>query len=197
VTSPSTHLFWITSRAAGTVALVLSSATICFGLLMGARSGGGGSVSQRRTIHETLSLAVMVAIAVHGLSLVGDKYLHPSVLDVIVPFALSYKTLATSLGIISGWGLIILGLSYYLRGRIGVNRWKLIHRFTLLAWFGGVIHAFTAGTDAGQQWFVILAAVCTVPVVMLLAIRIGSAQQRRARSASAPRTSPRASAQMQ
>jgi methionine sulfoxide reductase heme-binding subunit len=196
VTNPSTHLFWITSRAAGTAALVLSSATICFGLVMGARIRGA-SGSGRRTIHETLSLAVMIAIAVHGLSLVGDKYLHPSVLDVTVPFALSYKTLPTSLGIVSGWGLIVLGLSYYLRGRIGVNRWKLIHRFTVLAWVGGVVHAFTEGTDAGQRWFVILAAVCVAPVLTLLAVRVGSAQRQPTGRASAPRTSPRASAQMQ
>ena len=196
MTNPSTHLFWITSRAAGTVALVLSSATICFGLMMGARMRGGISTAGRRTIHETLSLAVMVAIAVHGLSLIGDKYLHPSVLDVTVPFALSYKTLATSLGIVSGWGVIALGLSYYQRGRIGVNRWKLIHRFTLLAWLGGVVHAFAEGSDAGQRWFVILVAVCVAPVLMLLAVRVGSAQQRPATAASAPRTSPRASAQM-
>ncbi|MBV9309838.1 MAG: hypothetical protein JOZ73_03360, partial [Solirubrobacterales bacterium] len=85
MTDPSNHLFWITSRAAGTAALVLSSATICFGLLMGGKIGRASSALQRRTFHETLSLSVMIAIAVHGLSLIGDKYLHPSLVDVTVP----------------------------------------------------------------------------------------------------------------
>src|SRR5947199_4147789 len=157
-TNVSTHLFWVISRAAGTTALILASATIAIGLTMGGRLIKG-HVSDRRTLHEILSLAVIVAIAVHGLALIGDSYLHPSLLDVTVPFALSYKTLATSLGIVAGWGLIALGLSYYVRGRIGVSRWKLIHRFTVLAWLGGVVHALSEGTDASQQWFEIVLAV--------------------------------------
>jgi len=44
----------------------------------------------------------MGAIAVHAIALLGDTFLHPSVLDVTVPFVFSYKTLSTSLGIIAG-----------------------------------------------------------------------------------------------
>ncbi|MEA2265713.1 MAG: hypothetical protein QOE27_1296, partial [Solirubrobacteraceae bacterium] len=80
------HLFWITSRAAGTAALVLSSVSVGVGLLM------GGKLLRRRTAdlriaHEALSLATLLAIAVHGAALLGDGYLRPSVLDVTVPFA--------------------------------------------------------------------------------------------------------------
>ncbi len=129
MTGPSHHLFWITSRAAGTVALVLSSAAVGFGLTL------GGKLIKRRgpdrfNIHEILSLSVMVAVAVHGLALIGDKWLHPSLLDVTVPFASSYQTLATAIGIIAGWGLIFLGLSYLPAPWIGPRRWRLIHRFT-------------------------------------------------------------------
>ena len=75
--------------------------------------------------------------------------------------------------ITAGWATIFLGLSYYLRNRIGRERWKLIHRFTLLAWIGGLIHTFTEGTDAGQAWFIILVVVTSAPVVILLAMRLG------------------------
>ncbi len=171
VTDPAPHLFWIISRGAGTTALVLSSATICFGLTMGGsliRRGG----PDRRAYHEVLSLSVMVAIAVHGLSLIGDSFLHPSLLDVTVPLHSSYKTLSTSLGITAGWATIFLGLSYYLRNRIGRERWKLVHRLTLLAWIGGLIHTFTEGTDAGQAWFIVLVVVTSAPAVVLLAMRL-------------------------
>ena len=125
----SMHLFWLTSRAAGTTALVLSSLALSMGLAMALGERRGGllgrlSAIERRSLHEALALATMVAIAIHGLSLIGDSYLHPSIIDVTVPFASSYKTLPTSLGILAGWGLILLGLSYYLRGRIGVRRWR-------------------------------------------------------------------------
>ena len=185
MTNPDTHLFWITSRAAGTVALVLASATVGFGLMMCARIRPG-SVRDRRAIHEVLSLSVMVAIAVHGLSLIGDKYLHPSLLDVTLPFASSYKSTWTSLGIISGWGLIFLGLSYYVRGRIGQNRWKLIHRFTLVAWVGALVHSFTEGSDAGQAWFVALIVLTALPAVIALSLRVTRSLNPRSRLGSAP-----------
>jgi methionine sulfoxide reductase heme-binding subunit len=73
----STHLFWVISRGAGTTALILSSASVAFGLVMSGKLIRG-SGPDRRAYHEVLSLAVMVAIAVHGLTLIGDSFLHPS-----------------------------------------------------------------------------------------------------------------------
>ena len=55
-----------------------------------------------------------------------------------------------SLGIVGGWMFVILGLSYYVRGRIGPQRWRKLHRFTALAWVLGVVHALGVGTDAGR-----------------------------------------------
>jgi sulfoxide reductase heme-binding subunit YedZ len=131
-----------------------------------------GDAADRRAYHEILSLSVIVAIAVHGLLLVGDGVLHPSLLDVTLPFAWSYMRLATTLGIVAGWALIFLGLSFYTRDRIGRARWKLIHRFTLLAWVAGVVHTVVEGTDAGTVWYIALLVVTTAPVLVLLAIRI-------------------------
>ena len=83
----------------------------------------------------------MVALVVHALSLLGDSYLKPSLADVTIPFVSSYERLWMSVGIVAGWMLVILGLSYYVRGRIGVQRWRKLHRFTALAWVLGVAHA--------------------------------------------------------
>jgi sulfoxide reductase heme-binding subunit YedZ len=120
----------------------------------------------------------MLAIAVHGLSLLGDSYLRPTLIDVTVPFALSYKTIPTSIGIVAGWAMIVLGLSYYLRRRIGYQRWKLIHRFTALAWALGLVHTFTEGTDAGQLWFIALILLTAAPALVLLAMRFGRGRPR-------------------
>ncbi|MBV9916419.1 MAG: hypothetical protein JO153_07935 [Solirubrobacterales bacterium] len=184
-TNVSTHLFWVISRAAGTTALILASATVGIGLTMGGRLIKG-HVADRRTLHEILSLAVIVAIAVHGLALIGDSYLHPSLLDVTVPFALSYKTFATSLGIVAGWGLICLGLSYYARKWIGMRRWRTIHRFTLLAWALGLLHTFIEGTDRAELWFIALIALTAAPAVALLLARVFRADQPGPAPAGAP-----------
>jgi sulfoxide reductase heme-binding subunit YedZ len=172
VTGGSSTLFWITSRAAGTTAMVLASTAVGVGLTMGGKLIKKGG-PDRRSIHEVLSLSTMVAIAVHGLALVGDSWLHPSVLDVTVPFVASYRTLSTSIGVIAGWGMVILGLSYYARKRIGLARWKLIHRFTAVAWLLGLVHTFAEGTDAGKLWFIALIGLTAAPALILLVVRHG------------------------
>src|SRR5579885_1280226 len=111
MTDPTPHLFWITSRAAGFAALILACLAVSAGLLMSTKLLKGRT-SDLRATHDTLSLATIVAIVVHGVALVGDGVLHPSIVDIALPFAWSYETFWTSLGIVSGWALILLGLSY-------------------------------------------------------------------------------------
>src|SRR6201994_3681049 len=97
-TSATPHLFWITSRAAGIVSLVVASLAVSIGLLMSLK------FMRRRgpdltTLHEALSLSTLVALAVHGLALLGDHVLSPTLADIALPFAWSYKTVWTSIGI--------------------------------------------------------------------------------------------------
>lgn len=176
MTDPGAHLFWITSRAAGITALVLASAAVCAGIAQ----GGGiallrGRSAQLRTLHEALSIAALAALAVHGLALLGDSYLGAGPLDIVLPFSLGYRPFWTGLGIVGGYGLAALSLSYYARARIGVARWRRLHRFVAVFWLLGVVHTLGSGTDAGETWFVLLAAVVVVPPLALLALRVARA----------------------
>jgi sulfoxide reductase heme-binding subunit YedZ len=176
-TAVGPHLFWITSRAAGTAALLLASLSVCIGLSMGGRmlKGRGPDL---RVAHEALSLATLAALVVHGVTLLGDSYLHPSVADISIPFLGGYETLWTSTGIIAFWALALLGLSYYLRARIGQQRWRKLHRFTALAWLLGLVHSLGEGTDAGQIWFLALIAVAVLPALCLLVVRLAGTDRR-------------------
>jgi methionine sulfoxide reductase heme-binding subunit len=169
-TAVAPHLYWLTSRAAGIAALILSSLSVCIGLSMGGRLLRGRTLDLR-VVHEALSLATLVALAVHGLALLGDSYIKMSFTDVAVPFASSYKTLWTSAGIVAFWALAALGVSYYARRRIGAARWRTLHRFTALAWILGIVHSLGEGTDAGQTWFLVMTAIVVVPALGLLATR--------------------------
>jgi methionine sulfoxide reductase heme-binding subunit len=164
------HLFWIVSRAAGIAALLLSSAAVGVGLTMGGRMVKGRGLDLRAT-HESLSLATLVALLVHVFALLGDSYLSPSLADLTIPFVSGYKEPWMSIGIVAGWALVALGVSYYFRARIGVARWKKLHRFTALAWLGGIAHSLGQGTDAGTAWFLACTAVAVVPALVLLVIR--------------------------
>jgi methionine sulfoxide reductase heme-binding subunit len=175
-TATGPHVFWLASRAAGIVALTLSSVSVGVGLLMSTQKGIGGRLrraggAELRVAHEALSLAVLGALAVHGLTLLGDSYLHPSLADIAVPFASSYRTFWTTTGIVAFWALALLGLSYYLRARIGVQRWRRLHRLTAVAWLLGLVHSLGEGTDAGQTWFLAMTAIAVAPPLALLIAR--------------------------
>jgi sulfoxide reductase heme-binding subunit YedZ len=166
------HFFWITSRAAGIAALLASTAAVALGLLMSTRLRRSADL---RPMHEALSLTTIAALVVHALALLGDGYMKPSLADLTIPFVSGYETLWTTTGIVAGWMLLILGLSYYARGRIGAARWRSLHRFTALAWVLGVVHAVGEGTDAGAGWFLLTAAAMIVPTAALLARRLAPA----------------------
>jgi sulfoxide reductase heme-binding subunit YedZ len=166
----SGHFFWITSRAAGTASLLFASAAVSLGLMMGGRLLRGRGPDLRAT-HEALSLATLVALVVHAVALLGDGFLNLGVADIAVPFASSYKEPWMAMGIIGGWLLLILGLSFYARARIGVQRWRRLHRFTALAWVLGMAHALGEGTDAGLTWFLAATAIVAVPAGVLLITR--------------------------
>ena len=167
---PGMHLFWIASRAAGIAALLLSSAAVGVGLTMGGRMVKGRGIDLRAA-HEALSLATLTAIAVHAVALLGDSFIKLSVPGIAIPFASGYKEPWMAIGIVAGWGLAILGVSYYFRSKIGAARWKRLHRWTALAWLAGIAHSLGEGTDAGTTWFLVLTAIAVVPALVLLAVR--------------------------
>ena len=164
------HLFWITSRAAGGAALILASVAVAVGLMMSAKRPNGNK-RDLRAIHEALSLTTLAMVAVHGLSLLGDSYLNPGLAGITIPFVGSYRSLWTGLGIVAGYGLAALGLTYYMRDRIGAARWRKLHRLTALFWVLAIVHTIGAGSDAAQLWFLLASALFVVPATLLLILR--------------------------
>jgi len=74
--------------------------------------------------------------------------------------------------VIAGWMIAVLGMSYWLRDRIGRNRWAAIHRLTLGAYVLALAHVVGSGTDATSRWLLVVLAAALVPVVPLLARRL-------------------------
>jgi sulfoxide reductase heme-binding subunit YedZ len=164
------HLFWITSRAAGGAALILASASVGAGLMMSSRRPAAPK-RDLRAIHEALSLTTLAMVALHGLALLGDSYLRPGLVGIGIPFLGSYRPLWTGIGIVAGYGLAALAVSYYFRDRIGAARWRRLHRLTAVFWIAAVAHTIGAGSDAGEVWFLALSGALVVPAGLLLALR--------------------------
>ena len=164
------QVFWIASRAGGIAAVLFASLSVGLGLAMAGRLVRG-RIRDPRALHEALSLATVAALAIHGVSLLGDTFVGLSLADVLVPFASGYHPVEMAIGIVAAYALVLLGLSYYFRDRIGVARWRAAHRFIAVAWGAGVLHGLLLGTDAKRAWFLAAVGAVALPTVALLAWR--------------------------
>jgi sulfoxide reductase heme-binding subunit YedZ len=183
---PAHYGWWLASRAAGIMAILLLSGAVMIGLLLAARVLPPGSLKRRLLgVHEQLALVGLVAIAVHGLTLLGDSWLHPGIAGIAVPFQVPYRPLFTGLGILAGYFAAVVGLTFYIRRRIGGRRWRALHRTAPLAWGLAVVHVLGAGTDASSAWLRTPVLVSVALVIALLAVRLRPGRRRRR-----PRSSP-------
>lgn len=172
--NPVDHSYWLASRAIGIVALALLSISVAWGLSMSSKLAkrGPGSIGRAKQFHEALSLVALSAILAHGLILLGDNYINPTFSQLFIPFTMPKQPIWTGIGIIGGWVAMVCGLSYYARRWIGANRWKVVHRFTLLAWLFAFAHGIGSGSDASTGWFLALMGILLVPVFFALAYRL-------------------------
>src|SRR4051794_22894255 len=171
--TPVDHTWWLVSRSAGVVALLLVATSVLIGLTLAA--GLGGPPARRRAlvaVHEQTALASLIAIAVHGAALLFDGFLKPGVLGIMVPLVFDYRPVFVGLGIIGGSLAAFLGLSFYARRRIGGKRWRKLHRATPVVYLLGLIHTLGAGTDAGSTWLRAFMLATAIPAAALLVARL-------------------------
>lgn len=166
---PTQHIWWLASRASGIVALGLITASVALGLAMANKFWRGRNPAK---LHEQLSLAGLVAIAIHGVTLLGDPWLHPGLSGITVPFTMGYRTVFTGLGIIGGYLAAALGLSFYLRRKIGPKLWRKLHRFTVGAYVLALVHTIGAGTDASTAWLRTFMIATALPIGVMFIARV-------------------------
>jgi sulfoxide reductase heme-binding subunit YedZ len=162
--------WWLASRASGLVALALIGLSVAIGLAMASKAFRRPGLSRTLiAVHEHAALAALVAIAVHGITLLGDRWLNPGPVGVAVPFVMDHEPVFTGIGIVAGYLAAILGLTFYVRRRIGTKRWRNMHRLTPLVYALGVAHALGAGTD--RRALAVILVIAGTPVLYLGILR--------------------------
>jgi sulfoxide reductase heme-binding subunit YedZ len=178
--APSRYVWWLAGRSAGIVALALITASVLLGLAMAARAIPTRRRRAAMSLHEQIALAGLAAIAAHGLLLAGDPWLRAGLKGILVPFAIHYRPLWTSLGIIGGYLAAILALSFYARRRIGARTWRRMHRLTVLAYVVALAHALGSGTDAALAPVRYATLASALPVLALFVLRMQRSRSRAA-----------------
>ncbi len=142
--------YWYLSRASATVAYGLLWLSMASGLIITnklARLWPGGPIAF--DLHQFTSLMGLAFALFHALILMGDKYINYNLAQVLVPFnSTGYKPVWVGLGQIGFYLLAIVGLSFYVRKRLGNRTWRSIHYLSFLMYALALLHGIFAGTDS-------------------------------------------------
>lgn len=162
---------WVTSRAAGVTAFLALSLDVVFGLFVS--TGAADRFIARASsvdVHRWLSTVALTLTGVHALALLGDRFVRFDVLDILVPFVSSYRAFAVALGVLAGYGAVLVHASFSWRRRIGVKTWRKLHYLSFFVFAAALLHGLLAGSDGSAPEIRAL-YVSSAAVVAILVIR--------------------------
>jgi sulfoxide reductase heme-binding subunit YedZ len=108
--------------------------------------------------HQFISLLALGFIALHVGVLMVDRYLPYTLAQILIPFISPSRPVWVGMGVFSFYLTLLVTITFYLRSRIGMKTFKVIHYTSLLGYLGVVIHSFFSGTDSSvpaAQWMYI------------------------------------------
>jgi sulfoxide reductase heme-binding subunit YedZ len=176
----STYL-WYATRASGIVALVLLTLTMVLGLVTSSRARARywpGFAQQE--FHRRISIMTVVFLAIHVLTSVLDTYVHIGWFATVVPFTSHYGRFWVGLGAVALDLMMAVFVSSLLRMHIRPGAWRSIHWLAYGSWPIALAHTFGLGTDSGEQWVIVLGALCVLSVGLALLWRVRAPAKRRA-----------------
>ncbi len=168
---------WLIARAAGLVAFGLLTLSVWLGLSISTRLLPPRHMKSLVAWHQTLVWTAVGMFGLHGLALLLDPTLHFGFRAVLVPGTAPWRPLAVSAGVVTGWLMLLLALSFRYRRRIGQKNWRRFHYAAFAAFFLGLGHGLTVGSDLRGGMGLVAATLALGPVLWLTFFRILSPQR--------------------
>lgn len=163
---------WLVARAAGLVAFAFFTASLTLGLALSTRLLGNRRGKLLLGWHQTLMWTGIGLVVVHGSALALDPVMHFGAVGVLVPGAAPWRPVPVAAGIVTGWIMLLLAVSFHLRRRIGQRRWRLLHYASFAGFIGGLYHVLNVGTDLTGTRGLVFAGIAAAPVIWLTYARI-------------------------
>lgn len=192
---PDVYRYYWLSQAFGWTALVWSWTSVLAGLLTAASASSRPPGFRRGLVrlHRATSLTTIVLMAGHAWVLVFGN-MGETLLTVTVPWT-GYPggRFPLALGFGAFYGSVLLGLTFYLQGRLGPRAWRAAHRLTVLTYALGVWHTLDYGSNVAFEgdWVRTAVWVAQLPVAALLLLRLARPLSRAERLGSGPLWRPR------
>jgi sulfoxide reductase heme-binding subunit YedZ len=163
---------WLLARAAGLVAFGLLTLSVWLGLAMSTRLFGPKRQKALLGWHQTLIWTGLSMLVLHGGALLFDPTLHFGLPSVLLPGFAPWRPVTVAAGVVTGWLMLALALSFRFRRRIGQRAWRLLHYASFGAFALAVGHALHGGTDMQGNTGLVAAALACAPVLWLTFARI-------------------------
>jgi predicted ferric reductase len=164
---------WAVARAGGFTAYILLALAVSVGLAL---SLHWQSARWPRLInselHNFLTLLSLIFVIVHVLAVWIDPFTNFGWKEIFIPFVSHYRTGWMALGIVALYLGIAIGISTWVRPKIGYKMWRRLHYLTLLIFALVTIHGIFTGSDTGTWWAVSLYAASALLVGTLVTLRI-------------------------
>ena len=127
-------VFWYLSRGSGIVAFWMLWLSMVFGVLLTGKVARWWPGSpQSLDLHQFTSLLGLGLALFHALILTGDHFINYSLAQVLTPFAgQGYRPFWVGIGQVAFYLTAIVTFSFYVRKRIGVRTWRLLHYLSFL-----------------------------------------------------------------
>ena len=183
------HTFWFLARAAGLSAYLMLFLNVFLGLAVRSKVLEALLARWRSfDLHQFTALLALGFLALHGLALLGDRYIGFSPAELLVPFASPYRPVWTALGVMALYLFLGVLASSYLRKLIGQRLWRAIHYSAFVAFLLAMAHGIFAGSDSSEPWAAALYGGTGSIIGLLVILRVKSASGRV--PAQAPRPLP-------
>ncbi len=177
------QVWWYTARAAGIVAWFMLSASVIWGVILSTRA----FPSRRRPawlldLHRWLAALTLGFVGLHIAALVADSYTHFDLADVVIPLASEWRPVATALGVVAMWLLIVVQVTSLAMRRLPRRIWHAIHLASYVTFWMVSLHAALAGSDRANRLYQASAVAAVVAVAWATVYRLNHRGARRGAS---------------
>jgi predicted ferric reductase len=165
---------WDVARAGGFTAYILLGLAVALGLALSMKWQSASKWPRiiNNELHNFLTLLALVFTTVHVLAVWVDPYTNFGWKEVFIPFLTHYRTIWMSLGIVSLYLGIAVGISTWIRPFIGYAWWRRLHYLTLALYILVTVHSIMTGSDTNTAWGIGIYAVSIITIGLLLTRRI-------------------------
>src|SRR5437588_3436776 len=179
---------WDVARAGGFTAYVLLTLAVVVGLALSTHLQSPSRWPRliNSELHNFLTLLSTIFLVVHVLAVWIDPFTSFGWNEIFIPLASHYRPEWMALGIVALYLGIAIGISTWLRPRIGYTWWRRLHVLTLGIYALVTIHGIGIGSDTQTWWGLGIYLVSVVLVGSLLCRRLFAPASKRKHSQAHP-----------